>query len=215
MPVWPLTLILAVALLTSCSPAYLWSIHTGSTPRPAEHDIAVLSQETVAILGPLGRSGLHGIGLFLSRPLGEALMEADPRIRVLPVEKALNALNAQGLASEYGDLLSEFDRSGILGRERLGRIGAALGARYVLLPGLAELHEALVDKFDVFGFKLVRNRVVTLRLWLELWDVPTGRLLWRSTGEATVVTELLSSAQSTPLEAIVGRLWRRMLHDNL
>jgi hypothetical protein len=56
----------------------------------------------------------------------------------------------------------------------LGRIAAhpgcadagdgALGSRYVLQPGLAELSQALVDQFEVAGLKIVRTRLSTLRL---------------------------------------------------
>jgi hypothetical protein len=133
----------------------------------------------------------------------------------MPNHETVNVLNAQGLAAEYADLLSGFVRSGILERARLQRIGSTLGARYVLLPGLAEYNQILVDKFEAFGVKLVRNRVTTLRLWLQLWDTRTGQILWESAGEATVASEILRPERAVPLDEIAQKLWLRMIQDDL
>ena len=112
-------------------------------------------------------------------------------------------------------LVSGFARSGILERERLARVGAALGSRYVLLPGLAAFDEEVLDKFEAVGVKVVKNRVTTLRLWLQLWDTKTGHNLWESAGEVTVVTAFLSAKQTVPLDTIAQTLWLRMIQDDL
>jgi hypothetical protein len=52
--------------------------------------------------------------------------------------------------------------------------GSGLGARYVFLPGLAEFSQVPVDKFELAGFKVIRNQVVTMRLWRQLWDAEQG-----------------------------------------
>jgi hypothetical protein len=119
------------------------------------------------------------------------------------------------LAAEYDDLLSGFARNWILDRQRLRRIGSGVGSRYVLLPGLAEFDEAVIDKFEAGGLKLLRNRVTTLRLWLQLWDAQTGHIVWESAGEVTVATLLLSPKQAVPLEEIIKKLLFRMIQDGL
>jgi hypothetical protein len=127
----------------------------------------------------------------------------------------MSRLNEQGLAAEYADLVSGFARSGILERERLGRIASALGARYVLQPGLGAFSETLADKFEIAGWKVIRTRITTLRLWLQLWDTETGRMLWESGAEATVAAQLLTQESTVSLETIAGRLWVRMIQDSL
>jgi len=127
----------------------------------------------------------------------------------------VNRLTDQGLAAEYADLLSGFVRNGILERQRLRRIGSGLGARYMMLPGLAQLDETVIDKFEAGGLKLLRNRVTTLRLWLQLWDAQSGHIVWESAGEVTVSTVLLSPKQSVPLEETVQKLLFDMIQDGL
>jgi hypothetical protein len=103
----------------------------------------------------------------------------------------------------------------MLDRQHLRRIGSELGSQYVLLPGLAQISEEILDKFEVVGIKLVRNSVTTLRLWLQLWDTRTGHILWESSGEGTTWTVVLSPRQTVALEQIAKNLLVRMLQDGL
>jgi hypothetical protein len=112
-------------------------------------------------------------------------------------------------------LRAGFARNGILNRQLLRRIGRRLGSRYVLLPGLAQFEESIIDKVEAVGIKLVRNRVTTLRLWLQLWDSETGHIVWESSGEATTATVFLSPKQTVALEQIAKRLLIRMIQDGL
>jgi hypothetical protein len=140
------------------SSTLVWETHTTSTPRPHPFDVAVLAGEPVATLGPLSPAGLQGLSPFLSRGLTPAISEAVPSMRAIPNYETVNVINGQGLAAEYADLISGFGRSNILDRERLQRIGSALGSRYVLLPGLANFNQVLVDKFEIAAIKVVTNR---------------------------------------------------------
>jgi hypothetical protein len=177
--------------------------------------MAELAREPVATFSPLAPAGLQGFSPFLSHALVAALADVTPPIRVSSAHDTTNRLNEQGLAGEYAELMAGFTRSSILDRDRLRRIGSALGARYVLLPGVAELDRNLVDKFEIAGFKVLRNQVTTLRLWLQLWEVESGRIVWESVGEVTVSNPILTSVQATPLDAIAQSLWRRMIQDDL
>jgi hypothetical protein len=200
-----------MALLAGCTPVYLWDTHTTATPRPQSFDVAT----RVATLGLLAPASLQGFSPFLSRALIAAISEASPSMRGIPSHETVSVINGQGLAEEYADLISGFIRSGILERERLQRIGSALGSRYVLLPGLADFNQVVIDKFEIAGIKMVRNRVITLRLWLQLWDTQTGEIVWESAGEATVASQLLLPQRMVPLDEIGQKLWLRMVQDNL
>ena len=72
-----------------------------------------------------------------------------------------------------------------------------------------------MDKFEIAGIKIVTNRVITLRLWLQLWDTQTGQIVWESTGEVTVASEILLPKRIVPLDEIGQKLWLRMIQDKL
>jgi hypothetical protein len=136
---------------------------------------------------------------------------------VIPAYDTISIINeqGQGLAQNYTKLLSGFATGGIMERQWLRPIGSALGARYLLVPGLAAFDQLILDKYEVLGVKLVRTRVTTLRLWLQLWDAQTGRLLWESAGEVTAVTALLNASRTVPLDELAEKLWLQMVQENL
>ena len=207
--------LLAAALIVGCTPLYLSDTHTTSTPRSQLFDVAELVREPVATVGLVTPASLQGFNPPLSHALNAALSEASPAIRGIAAHETLNILNQKGLAAEYGALIAGFGRGGILEREPLRRIGVALSSRYVLLPGLAEFNQDIIDRLSIYGWNFIQSRVTTLRLWLQLWDTQTGKILWESAGEVTVASKLLRSEQTVALDEIAQKLWLRMIQDNL
>jgi hypothetical protein len=208
-------LAISIALLAGCWPPRTWDAHTTSSLPAASLDLTTLTGERVATLGVVTPPALQGYGPALSHALVAALAEATPPLPAQPIPDTLNALNQQGLAAEYADLLSGFARSGVLERKRLQSLGSALRVRYVLLPGLAGFDEVLADSFEISGLKIVRSRITTLRLWLQLWDTQTGRLLWESAGEARVASELLRPDRTVPFDETAQKLWLRIIREGL
>jgi hypothetical protein len=211
---WPI-LALTAALLAGCTPIYTWDISTTSTARPPSFDVGELSRQSVATVGLVASSGLSGHSTSMSHALVAALAQVSPPIRAIPAHEVANALNDQGLATEYADLLSGFAKSGIMDRERLSRIGSALGFRYMLLPGLAQLDHTILDRFEIAGVKVIRTRATVLRVWLQLWDTRTGHILWESAGEVATASEVLRHDRIVPVDEMAQRVWRRMIQKDL
>ena len=205
----------AVTLLAGCDPPYLSDTYATSTQKPASFDTSDLSRMPVVVLAFMAPGNLQGLGPTLSHALSGALAEVTPPIREIPTDQTLNRLTDKGLATEYADLRAGFARNGMLDRQRLRRIGMGLGSRYVLLPGLAQFDAEILDKYEAAGIKLLRNRVTTLRLWLQLWDSQTGHIVWESSGEVTVATVFLSPKQAVALEQTAKKLLVRMIQDGL
>ena len=174
-----------------------------------------LARMPVVVLAFMAPGNLQGLSPTLSHALVGALAEVSPPIREISTDETLNQLTDKGLATEYADMRAGFARNGMLDRQRLRRIGLELGSRYVLLPGVAEFNEEILDKYEAAGIKLLRNRVTTLRLWLQLWDSQTGHIVWESSGEATAATVFLSPKQTVALEQITKKLLVRMIQDGL
>jgi hypothetical protein len=199
-----------------CStPFHLSDDHVTSGPRSPSLDIALLACAPVATLAVVAPGAIQGLSPTISHALATALAQASPPIRAIPMVEALNRLTDRGLAGEYAELLASYGRSGIPDRARLERIGAALGSRYVLQPGLAEFSQTVLDKFEFWGLKIVRTRVATLRLWLQLWDTRSGHLLSESTGEMTVATPIVATESTVSLDDIAQQLWSRMIKRDL
>jgi hypothetical protein len=190
-------------------------IYVNSTPRAQNFDVSKLSSDPVAVLGVIAPAPLQGLGPSVSQALASALTKARPPIRAIPVYETVSIINEHGLAQDYADLLSDFGSRGILKLQLLRPIGSGLGSRYLLLPGLAEFTQTIMDKYETMGLKFVRTRVTTLRLWLQLWDAQTGRILWESSGELTAATALLNAKRTVPLNKLAQKLWLEMIQEDL
>jgi hypothetical protein len=211
----PIILLLVVFLVGCSTPFYTWDANTTSTARPPSFDIGVLSNQPVATIGLIAPGGLLGYSASLSHALVDALAGASPPIRGIPAHEIVNALNDLGLATEYADLLLGFERAGIMERERLQRIGSALGFRYLLVPGMTEFSHAIVDRFEFSGIKIVRTRITVMRLWLQLWDTETGHILWESAGEIATTSDVLKQDRIVPVVEFAELLWSRMIQQDL
>jgi hypothetical protein len=210
----PLVVVVAVFLI-GCTPLYMWDINTTSTARPPSFDVGALSREPVATPGLVAPAALQGLSTALSHALVAALANASPPIRAIPAREIANALNDQGLATVYAELLEGFARTGIMDRDRLQRIGSALGFRYLLLPGLAQLDHVILDRFEIAGVKVIRTRVTVLRVWLQLWDTRTGHILWESAGEVATASEMVRHDRVVPIEETAQKVWQRMIQRDL
>jgi hypothetical protein len=211
---WAFLALMSV-LLAGCDPPYLADTYATSTPLPKSFDTSELARMPVVVLAFVAPGNLQGFSPTLSHALSGALAEVNPPILEISTDETLNRLTDQGLATEYADLRAGFARNGMLDRLRLRRIGSGLGSRYVLLPGLAQFNEEILDKYEAAGIKLLRNRVTTLRLWLQLWDAQTGHIVWESSGEVTTATVFLSPKQTVALEQTAKRLLVRMIQEGL
>lgn len=210
----PFVVVVAVFLL-GCTPLYMWDINTTSTARPPSFDVGELSRESVATPGLVAPAALQGLSTAFSHALVAALASASPPIRAIPAREIANALNDQGLATTYAELLEGFARTGIMDRDRLQRIASALGFRYLLLPGLAQLDHVILDRFEIAGVKVIRTRVTILRVWLQLWDTRTGHILWESAGEVATASEMLRHDRVVPIDDTAEKVWRRMIQRDL
>jgi hypothetical protein len=206
----------AAALAAGCgAPLHLADDHVTSAARIKALDIRALTCEPVTTLGVVAPGGIQGLTPTIAHALTTTLSKTKPPVRAVPMPETLSRLADNGLAAEYGDLLAGFARTGMLERDRLKRIGGALGSRYVLQPGLAEFTQSLFDKFEFWGIKIVRSRIATLRLWLQIWEAPTGHLLWERTGELTTSVPVFQQATTMSLDDMAQKLWALMLEKDL
>lgn len=211
-------MLLAALLFLSAGchrPFHLAEGHTTSTPIPPSLNVNTIPQAQTVILFPATDHHRQGYVPALFQALTAACSDTSPAIPVLSQYETINKINQQEPALGYIEQDPSFAAGRPLPRQRLQQIRAALGAKYVFQPGLAYVTEATDDKFEAFGFHILRTRLNTLGLWLRLWDAETGEFLWESTGEATAAAELLNEGSFVPSYVIARKLWRHMIQEGL
>ena len=206
---------LSVGLSGCGRPVHVWEAHAYATPPPPSLDISTMGREPILALLPTTYHQLQGHIPMVAHALAAACSQTQPKLNLRPEYEIFNTVNQQPAGLEYADPDPTFAASRLLAPTRLKQLGAALGVKYVLQPGLAYVKEDLEDKFEFGGFVFVRTRVTTIGLWLRLWDAQNGQFLMETSGEATVATELLVEGATVPLHATARNLWRHMIQEGV
>lgn len=210
--------VLAVpALLTAActTPFHISSQHVTSAGRQPGLDVKALTCQPVTTLGIAAPAGIQGLGATAAHALITAFSKTSPPIRAVAVPETVSRLADHDLTEAYGELLAGYARTGIMERHRLGRIADALGSRYVIQAGLAAFNQGVLDRFEFWGLKIVRTHTMSLRLWLQVWDAPTGHLLRETTGELSATTPVVREDSAMTFDEIAQQLWARMLEKDL
>ena len=169
----------------------------------------------VGVLAFEAPGNLQGFTPTLSHALSAALAEVSPPIREIPTDDMLNRLTDRGLAGDTPNCAQVSRAMEYWIGIDCGGLGSDLACNTCCCRDFAQFNEEIMDKFEAAGIKLLRNRVTTLRIWLQLWDTQTGHIVWESPGEVTVATAFLSPKQTVALEQIAKKLLVRMIQDEL
>jgi hypothetical protein len=189
----PLPAVFLLVSLVACSTSiYGWTVRTNSTPPAASFHPSALEREPVVVLEALAPANLRGTELGLAHYLAEIVRAIAPTVKVISFQESVTRINARGLAAEYVRMRNVLDQSNILEAEPLGKIGAAIGARYVFQPRLGGFTQTMTDRWSLADVRLVQTRSSILRLSLQLWDAHTGELVWGSVAEAILSNEAVS-----------------------
>ena len=155
-----------------------WQVRTNSTPVSPGFDPDDLEQHPVAVLSALGPPAFRGNEVALTYYLDEILHKVAPNWKIIPSREAATRINRQGLATDYSRMRSDYELTSILDRDSLRRIAAAIGARYVFQPRLADFHQIMQDRwtFPAANVRVTQTRSSIMRLSLSMWDAETGEL---------------------------------------
>jgi hypothetical protein len=211
-----LGIVCLLAGLSGCGrPVHVWEAHAYATPVPPSLDISALGREPILALIPATYNQLQGHIPMVAHALAAACSQTEPKLNLRSEYEIFNTVNHQQAGLEYAEADPTFAASRLLAPTRLKELGAALGVKYILQPGLVYIKEDLEDKFEFGGFVFVRARVITMGLWLRLWDAQTGQFLMEASGEATVAAGLLVEGATVPFHETARNLWKHMIQEAL
>ncbi|MET0516748.1 MAG: hypothetical protein ABW047_15630 [Nitrospiraceae bacterium] len=209
-------LVAAMLILNGCSSSLYggWLVRTNSTPLAPGLDPDDLEERPVAVFSALGPPAFRGNEIALTYYLDDVLHKVRPDWKIIPSQETATRINRQGLAAEYSRMRSDYELTSILDRDSLRKIAAAIGARYVFQPRLADFQQMMQDRwiFPAANVRVSQTRSSIMRLSLSMWDTETGELVWASMGEATMEGEAVSQ-DPVYLEDISRAAWGSILSD--
>ena len=111
--------------------------------------------------------------------------------RILPLDVVQSSINREALWSDFTLMYGEYQKTAVLRKDILSRIGQASGARYVLLPRLLRFQSETFDRATIVGISFLRTRQSSVDIHAELWDTETGEVVWQGASEGTVASEVV------------------------
>ena len=176
-------------------------------PKPA----LLAAPPQCAILPAIAPSA-NGLAPLAGMTLYRALGRVAPGMTVVPAGEVVTRMNAAGLATDWQSLATAYAASGVLDRERLAKIGKAVGVRHMILPMFAAMNTNFDDRFTFLGLTIDRTYWTTVDVSLQVWDAETGSPEWASTGACTVATEVVMATRVS-LARSLETIWVQMLED--
>lgn len=128
----------------------------------------------------------------LALAFAEELGKRRPGIRIVPTPGILSAINAADLDQDYKRMYRDYLQTGILDGGVLKSIGAAGGVRYLVQLNLADFQSQSRGRFSILGLRFLETKIANLRVFMQIWDSETGRIVWEGGGELNYTYETVA-----------------------
>jgi len=196
--------------LVSCSGAPLVQSNFSAMEPFRNTGHAVLGNGSpIAILTALATDRGQEQKTLLVDFVSEAIRKRNPSAKVVPYWEGLNVINSQGYTADYSQMMLEYSTTGILNKRTLSRFGEMLGVAYFIQPRLTDFSQHQSTRFSLLGLTLFKTHESHIKLYFEVWEASTGKIVWVGSTEANMASENYKS-KPIPFEEIA-----RYAVDNL
>jgi hypothetical protein len=207
---------LVTVLAAGCaSEGFEVSAHTQSVAYRERVDPSLILRAdppNCAILPGLTPTTAGGLAAHIDMTFLLALRAAAPGGSVLSSGESIARMNAAGIAGEWHSLAADYGQTGVLDRERLSRIGKALGVTHVVIPTLGYLVTNAEQQLQPFDITIAVTIWVSVYTSLQVWNVELGTVEWSSTASCSVAIETVAAA-GYPIHQALRKSWDQMLAD--
>ena len=177
---------LMFGLISACS-----TQQNHSTAQHQAIDLApnALPRYGVAFVSPSTVTGREEDKQALAFIVAQVLLKERPDIRQVSLPQALGAINNAGLASDYKQMVVDYQTTGIFSRNTLVNIGDAVNARYLIQVNLASFNQGSRGRFSLLGYRLFQTKHADIRMFIQIWDTSTGLIAWEGVEELILAEE--------------------------
>jgi hypothetical protein len=188
--------------LASCSGAPLvQSNFSAREPFRNPGHIILGNRDSIALLTVMeGKDGEEQRTLLVDF-VGESIRKHSPQSRVIPYWEGLNVINSEGYTADYALMMHEYVQTGILNKRILSKFGEILGVTYFIQPKLMDFSQHQSTRFSLLGLTIFKTHETQIKLYLEVWEAKTGRIVWVGSTEANMASENYES-RPIPFEEI-------------
>lgn len=127
----------------------------------------------------------------LAGVLYTALKKYPDGPRILSVSALQSGINRNALWGDFMLMYTEYQKTAVLRKDILSKIGRAVDARYVILPRLLRFQSETFDRATMLGISMLRTRQSSVDIHAQIWDTTTGEVVWQGASEGAVASEVV------------------------
>lgn len=180
--------------------------------RVSPSSILLADPPNCAVLPALTPTTSGGLAPLVDTTCLFALREAAPHGQGLSSAESISRLNEAGVAGTWQSLAKDYAATGVMDRERLSKIGTAIGRKYLIIPMLGYVSSDAEQQVQPLGITIAVTAWVSVWTSIQVWDAETGALLWASSASCTIATEVLA-ASGAPIHQALRSAFGRMFTD--
>ena len=150
---------------------------------------ASLRDYGIGVLTPSIVTGRETDKQIIGEVLSDVLEARVDERSVLSLVEVINLINVGGLADAYASALEMYERTGVIPRAELGKLGAAAGVRYLAKLNLANFEQTQIERFGIAGLRVLSTNRTRIRLFLEIWDSTDGQIVWYANEELNIASD--------------------------
>lgn len=196
--------------LASCSSVpIVQSNYSAMEPFRNPGHVVLGNGDAIALLTVVGGDSRQEQKTLLVDFVSESIKKRNPHARVVPYWEGLNVINSEGYTADYAQMMQEYSTTGILNKRILGKFGDVLGVKYFIQPKLTDFSQQQSTRFSLLGLTLFKTHETQIKLYFEVWEAKTGKIVWIGSTEANMASENYAS-RPIPFEEIA-----RYAVDNL
>ena len=188
--------------LVSCSGAPLvQSNFSAMEPFRKSGNVVLGNGDSIAILTVMAPDRGQVQKTLLVDFVSESIKKRSPGTRVVPYWEGLNIINSEGYTADYAQMMNEYSTTGILNKRILSKFGEMLGVTYFIQPKLTDFSQGQSTRFSFLGLTLFKTHETQIKLYFEVWEASTGKIVWVGSTEANMASENYK-AKPIPFEEI-------------
>jgi hypothetical protein len=138
-----------------------------------------------------------------------ALIKYSAGPRFLSLDAVQSIINNKELWNDFKLMYSEYQKTAVLRKDLLSKIGQAIGARYVIVPRLLRFQSETFDRANILGISFLRTRQSSVDIHAQIWDTVTGEVVWEGASEGTIASEVVRG-RSASFMAVAGNACESM-----
>jgi hypothetical protein len=203
--------LMSLAVFLSCAAApqiYSKASHQSISLQPGD-----LEAYGLAFITPSTVTGQEEEKQAVAFTFAQVLERERPDIRCIALSETLSAINRAGFAEEYQTMFNDYRNTGIFDRSTLRKVAEVTGTRYLAQLKLQGFDQGSMERFGVFGLRLMMTKYATLRLFFQIWDAGEGTIVWEGIQEMNYSVEAVEERTVTlqtviekAAEELIGRL---------